>query len=401
MTLSRHLPRTCMLLAVVITASACATAPEAGTVASTAASPAAPTATPPAEQSTPTATSSVPPTPEDVHTYLGERLIDFTSAPDGHTLAVLSATGLVIYDLDTRSLVWGTRLDGASSIAWSPGDDVLAVGHQDGSVLLLDPQTGRTLGLIEQDDRVVKTLDFSPDGSRLASAHGNIKGASANLLISDARGQDIVVFDAVPFGVLAWSPESSYIALPVYYNGALVEPVTGEYTLFAEDHTQLLSALWLESDSLLLVTRDGGIDVWEVSLGQQQLVARYPTGELISAVEAYKGYAIIALSGEPLMFWNYMTGEIFRPLGDGALAYEMALSKETGLLALDGPEDTISVWNLESNTLVYQTPPDDAHVVKLEWARGANWLVVQRIDRTVTVYNRLDQWEAITIAMDD
>src|SRR5262249_10212665 len=51
----------------------------------------------------------------------------------------------------------------------SPDRRLAALGHEDGTIQILEVETGNTLARYQGHTRRVRTLEFSPDGSRLVS----------------------------------------------------------------------------------------------------------------------------------------------------------------------------------------------------------------------------------------
>ena len=55
------------------------------------------------------------------------------------------------------------------SIAWAPCHDLIATGHDNGTLVLWDASSGKELRAFNGHEKYVMSVAFSPDGSRLAS----------------------------------------------------------------------------------------------------------------------------------------------------------------------------------------------------------------------------------------
>ncbi|RMF42239.1 MAG: hypothetical protein D6755_11665, partial [Anaerolineae bacterium] len=108
-------------------------------------------------------------------TLLGRgRIVAFTYLSDGDVLAVGTAVGVYLYDahslalqrfLPTQAWVW--------HLASSPDGNTLAIGLENGRVLLWAYATDQPPVSLAAHDAAVRALAFSPDGALLASGSMN------------------------------------------------------------------------------------------------------------------------------------------------------------------------------------------------------------------------------------
>jgi WD40 repeat protein len=101
---------------------------------------------------------------------------DVALAPDAETLAVASTIGVLLHHAENADnqprLLEGQ--DGALSVAFSPGGDLIASGGQDNSIVLWDAVTGEETAHLLNHIYPVDGVLFSPDGALLAS--GDVSG---------------------------------------------------------------------------------------------------------------------------------------------------------------------------------------------------------------------------------
>jgi RNA polymerase sigma factor (sigma-70 family) len=113
---------------------------------------------------------------KEVRVFKGHKFpIDSVAwSADGKTLASVSGEkSLRVWDAATGKQRWMTtiQLDWAGVVALSPDGKIVAVGgFADGLIRLWSVETDKELQSIKTPQQYVYTLDFSPDGSSLASA---------------------------------------------------------------------------------------------------------------------------------------------------------------------------------------------------------------------------------------
>jgi WD40 repeat protein len=106
--------------------------------------------------------------------------VDLAFSPDGKRLALVSRSGylagvgseteavpgaLELYEVGSKTT---RRLCvGASCVAWSSVANLIAVGRHDGTIFLLDGETGVEVRSWQCGLRGVASIDWSPDGSRI------------------------------------------------------------------------------------------------------------------------------------------------------------------------------------------------------------------------------------------
>jgi WD40 repeat protein len=98
----------------------------------------------------------------------------FAFAPDNRTLALArwgdQSKDLILWDFrsGTESLRFTENRDGTNALAISPNGRVLASADKDRSIRIWDMETGGLKATLHEGVGWVKTLVFSPDGSRIA-----------------------------------------------------------------------------------------------------------------------------------------------------------------------------------------------------------------------------------------
>lgn len=95
---------------------------------------------------------------------------DLVFLPDGTTLAAVDDDSVVLYELPDGDVLQEFKgLGFILSVAFSPDGTRLAVGLDDGTVVLWDVTSNRLIYELDGHEQQVRGLDFSPSGELLAS----------------------------------------------------------------------------------------------------------------------------------------------------------------------------------------------------------------------------------------
>ncbi|GEM_PF-988488 len=117
-----------------------------------------------------------------------------------------------IFDANTSDLIFELPQmggEGFTSIAWSPNDQFLAAGRYDQTIWIIDLATGKRIIVLEGHQSTVTGVDWSPDGTKLASS-GNW---DLKIILWDMSTYQMI--KSIEFGdpwVIAFSPNGQYIA---------------------------------------------------------------------------------------------------------------------------------------------------------------------------------------------
>lgn len=176
-------------------------------------------------------------------------------SPDGKSLATSDyGRGLVVLDVDTGRITSSQKdfLLSPYDISWSPnGSRLIATGDLGFGFRRWRPDTGEAVRLYDKRVGTLATqLAWSPDGERIASAHGNgfvcFWSAATNHCDGLIKAHQMSAFS------LAWSPDGSRLAS----GGGIIrvwDTHTGELiTSFGLVQGPIYSQLeWLADDTLV------------------------------------------------------------------------------------------------------------------------------------------------------
>jgi len=273
------------------------------------------------------------------------------------------------------------------SLAFSPDGSVLASaggtydpgGELKGRVWLWDMSTEELLWSADQETIVWSTA-FSPDGTQLAVACGHPSFGPGYMTLYDvASGDALVEFSAgdavsccdmfTPFDV-AFSPDAKTLAT-VNADGSvwLWEADSGEAIKKLGTHTAGVSSVAFNHDGTLLASAGlwsgcsigkpcspddmkGEIYLWDVESGERQAVIHAHVGGVWDIAFSPDGQmlATTAYDDNFVNLWDAETGESLMTLtmpSDGVS--NIAFSGDGTLLAAAGVDGSLCVWGVPEN----------------------------------------------------
>ena len=194
------------------------------------------------------------------------------------------------------------------NIAYSPDGKILAAASGIG-VWLYDAYTGAEVNLLAGHTIPVQSLEFSPDGSTLASGGANLDNT-----------------------IRLWD----------VHTGAHRHTLTG--------HEGGVRALAFSPDSLRLASgsEDDSIRLWDTRTYQSVQVLDYYTRDVRSIVFSPDGATLASGSGDDIIrLRNAQTGEIVQTLeGHIGSVWSVAFSPDGNTLAGGGWNNTIRLWDV-------------------------------------------------------
>jgi WD40 repeat protein len=212
-------------------------------------------------------------------------------ASDGRLATLGGDNTVLVWEpmLAGQPLVLSGHTAGVNSVAWSPDYTRLATASEDGTARVWDAGNGQELLQLSGHSGAVNQAAWSPDGSQLAAA-----GDDGTLLLWDGvSGEGQTSIQPVPSGgssaaserivySLAWSPDGSRIAAGSgdgYIR--LWEVDSGENTLTLKAHEQAVTFLaWSPlEERLVSAGADGRARVWNIA--RDNMLLSLPYGNLL------------------------------------------------------------------------------------------------------------------------
>jgi class 3 adenylate cyclase/GTPase SAR1 family protein len=291
-------------------------------------------------------------------------------SPDGRRLASSSMdTTVRLWDAESGEII--RVLEGhktaVRSVAWAPDGHMLATAA-DIEIRLWETDHWKQVRALAIQSGNFLNLEWSPDGRMLASGTGN-PGNSVHIwdttswqVISTLKGHNVGAFST------AWFPDGSRLAS----GSGLPENIIRLWDVKAEEvlgtlagHSSAITCLaWSPNEQVLASSSsDKTIRIWNVETGRQTNVIEGHAGWVSSITFSADGRLLASKSADSkVRLWRTDRWERVAEIHEASKQeWESKISfhPTLPLLATMGYGDiVISIWELDVDLLLRQTPPD-------------------------------------------
>jgi WD40 repeat protein/serine/threonine protein kinase len=283
---------------------------------------------------------------------------------------------LHLYDAASGRKIVGfddSHLLGVRSVAFSPDGSRIVSGGGDmkhhaapGQLRLWDTVSGRLISDIADHGAMVYTVAYSPDGSRIASGSGiedlGRGDHQGELMIHDAAtGEMVSRIDAHPFAVrtVAFSPDGSRIATAgTDGTAAIWDAATAGLILRFKVGDAAVNQLIFSGDGESVASCDtsGPITIWNTRDGSIERNLRGHDGGVLGIAFGPDGRALASVGADQAVrTWNLQTGEeIRRYRGHTLGARCLAFGPDASTLVSGGQDGTVRLWDLTHDPIAQQ-----------------------------------------------
>ena len=239
-------------------------------------------------------------------------IFDFAYSPDGTRLAIASTIGVWIYDTETYEelhLLTG-HTDYVMTVVFSPDSKTLVSENSDDYseatrvIKLWDVATGELKATLSGHTKKIKNIVFSPDGKSLASASndGTVR------LWDSATGDHKATLTGYAGGVLSFSPDGSKLASAVGELIRLWDVATNTLALTFAAHANSIDTLIYSPDGKRLSTRggDNNVCLWDANTGEFLNILKGDTTTDVSSIDFLKDGKTLAIASSDgtVRLWN-------------------------------------------------------------------------------------------------
>jgi WD40 repeat protein len=275
---------------------------------------------------------------------------------DGRLLAG-AAADLILWDVPAgqrRSIV--PQSSWVTAVAFLPGSELVATGHDDGLVRLWDIGDGQLLREFRGYYHTVSALAISPDGKRIVCASEDKLILVWNTENGEIDGLIGGHTDRIP--ALVWHPDGRRIISAGWDTTARVwDADTHEPIILLNNHVGQVVALALSPDGNILACADGANDVhiWDLNSNNELHLLHEAEDEVRCLAFNADGTRLAAGGADrSLHLWQPLTGECLSGRnGELGSVSSVAVSPD-GRHLVDAHGTTLRAWNVNSGELVEQ-----------------------------------------------
>ncbi len=313
--------------------------------------------------------------PVDWLFQLGEPVVALSGSPDSRHWAALGSEGnAAILDAATgrAEAQWAAHPAGGFRLAWHPRLDLIATSGADGKVRLWDSRTAALLHEMPGGSSWVEQLEWSPDGTLLATGAGRI----LTLWTPEGRALREWKNHKSTIAALCWRPDGLRLGAACYGGAQVYDPSPAGGSELLPWKTSLLSLAWSPDQRWVVAgTQDLGVQIWPqpFKLGDELQMSGY-TAKVRELAWHRSSRYLATGGGEQIMVWdcsgNGPSGTSPRILdGHAALVSALAYQSQGFLLASGGQEGQVRFWNVKQSqtTRAFRIP---GPVTALQWARS-------------------------------
>jgi WD40 repeat protein len=330
-------------------------------------------------------------------------------APDGKTLALAGADSQVIHRWDVATANPHRSAHGHHgqiyTLDFAPGGAILATGggdwHDTDQVIYLwESATGNFVRRLEGHTGKVYCVRFSPDGKKLVSGS---EREDIFRIWDAATGKELSRFEhktseegpslEARVSALAWSPDGSRV-ISAHDQGTLLlwDVPSGKQIRTFKGHEGIVQSVIFSPDGKWLVS--GSIDrtvrLWDVESGEEcghfgdaadavKCVAFSPDGRLLAAsIGDYEGAVYV---------WDFKTSRLVGRLpAPKGRVYQIAFSPDSKLLAGTGGDNALVVWEVATRQERCRFPGHSSGGLALAFAPDGRKIASGSQDTTVMMW---------------
>ncbi|MCG9127489.1 WD40 repeat domain-containing protein [Candidatus Poribacteria bacterium] len=307
-----------------------------------------------------------------------------------NTLFISFITFIIPLTLEAHplDLVFSGHTQAIHSVAYSPDGKILATYSDDTTIRLWNPNSGQLFRVIDTFHGA--GLDFSPDGSILASGGGNEKGIN---LWNPETGELLRVLNGnhTFIGNIAFSPIGD-----IFASGSrdgqidIWNPKTGK--LIRSWKAGNIDGLSYSADGSLLASgeyKDNSVNVWNVNTGALIHNFNGSGHGIFDIAFSSEDFTLAAVGWGAIDIWDANTGINKRSIkkDSGRILFCVDISQDGRILATGKDDGKISLWDMNTGSLIQNLKVDNIEIYDIVISPDGNTLTSVGNDDLIRHWN--------------
>ncbi|KST67491.1 WD40 domain-containing protein [Mastigocoleus testarum] len=289
-------------------------------------------------------------------------------SPDGKMLASPSFDGTIkLWDLNRGECFQTLKghFTRVRSVAWSPDGKMIASGSDDKTIRLWRVENGNPEEIISMGTGIGLSMSWSIDGNTIACG-GRRDDWSILLYNLEEKQQQKLEGHSGEVNSLEWSPDGSLLASASHDTTIIIwEKKTSKIKTVLKGHSSdIYSVTWSPNGQMLASgSYDNTIKIWSVATGQMLFIIEGHTGAVNCVQFSCDGKLLASKSSDgTVRLWSCDIWEQLAVIDEPtfkSLPFGLAFHPSEQILASLGDADiSIRIWHIDKNLLL-QTKKSD------------------------------------------
>jgi WD40 repeat protein len=274
------------------------------------------------------------------------------------------------------------------TISWSPDGTRIASAGNDGSVQVWDAHTGDTLFTCQGHTGRIRSVAWSPDGRFIASA-----SEDRTVQIWNATtGRRTLTYQGHSHNVVSvtWSPDAKYIAsASIDMTVQVWHAATGQVYLTYPEHSDVVDTVAWSPDGQYIASAgyDTTVQVWHAKTGRKVYIYDGHAA-LVHTVAWSPDSQYIASGGSyDVEVWNAITGDSMCSYREhNGLVYNVAWSPGGTRIVSCAGGNRVRIWDAKTATTIFTFGGHASEINTVAWSPDGTRIASGGNDKTVQVW---------------